>query len=169
MKKTPSLSLLIFVSFAAVLCFILVGFVLSVTWRMPIHNFNLWRLENNFQMIASSHPSDSTQLLFIKGVGNLFRGASNACDYFVGEFRISPGSKEGIMRWYKELSIRSFEGRAVSLEVYFIEDDFFKRYPGYEWREKLFRSSQSVPALGVPYLVLVSQSDYPPDGDIRCH
>jgi hypothetical protein len=136
---------------------------------MPIHNFNLWRLESNFQKIASFHPPDSTQLFFIKGVGNLFRGASNACDYFVGEFRISPGSREDIISWYEGLFVRSFENRATSLEVYFIEDDFFKRYPGYEWREKFYRSSQSVPALGVPYLVLVSQYDYPPDGDIRCH
>jgi len=109
MTRTYNITLRIFAGFGfIVFCLIVVLFAITM-WKAPLHQFNLWRLERNFQAIAPYHPADSNLLLKRKDFGGLFSGASNSCDYFVGEFRSAARSKEEITRSYNGLSIDSFD------------------------------------------------------------
>lgn len=151
-------------------CFI-VWFVAVTMWRAPIHQFNLWKLERNFEQIVSSHPDESQLLWHLKKFGNLFRAASNGCDYFVGEFRSATLSQREIVGAYKDIFVDSFDRtERVPVEIYFLDDEeTFGRYPWNEWREKMHKSLKTPSSLESEYLVFVAQTDYPPDGDIRCH
>ncbi len=154
----------------AVFC-VIIWFVAVAMWRAPIHQFNIWRLSDNFQSIKPFHPPDSRRLSKIKDFGNLFRGASNACDYLVGEFRIGGGPKEEVMQRYQGLVIKSFDSmEPVPIEFHFLDDEgFFKEEPlWFEWRENVRASFDLYAARGNPYIVFARQLDYPPYGDMRC-
>ena len=146
-------------------------FAAVTMWRMPIHQFNLWRLERNFHAIAATHPPDSKLLLKRKEFGGLFSAASHSCDYFVGEFRSAAHSKEDVRRAYRAFSIDSSDHtKRIPVEVHFFdEEEFFIDFPWYEWLAEL-RQSFNVPTIKDNlYLIFVSQTGYPPYGDLRCY
>lgn len=148
-------------------CFIVLVVADSI-WKIPIHQLNLWKLAGNFQEIK--HPSDSKLLSKVKGFGNLFRDASNGCDYLVGEFRVGRNSRDEIVRRYQELSINSFDRKErVLIEVHFLDDEkFFEDSLWFDWREKIRTSFNSKTAQGNLYTVFARQTGYSPYGDIRC-
>lgn len=153
-------------------CFV-VWFTVVAMWKAPIHQFNLWRLGRNFQHITLSHPPESKLLLSIKDFGNLFRGASNGCDYFVGEFRSAGDSKEKTRQNYGGLFVDSFDSaERIPVEVYFLDEEEFSYYfQWYGWQKKaskLLETLEASDARDDIYFVFVAQTDYPPDGDIRC-
>lgn len=156
-----------------VLVFFTVAFFVAVTmWHGPAHQFNVWKLRRHFNEVM--HPPESQTLKSIGGFGSLFRDASNGCDYLVGELRISTGQREEITRRYQGLSIRSFNGsERVPVEVKFLDDEeFFRQYmgsnPWREWREDILLSFDFRSMRGVPYIVFAEQTDFPPEGDMRC-
>lgn len=150
-------------------CFMAVFAVVS-SWRVPIHQINLWRLEAHFDGVIASHPLGSTLLLSVKDFGNLFRGASNGCDYFVGEFRSTTHPKEEVRRNYSGLFVGSFDKtERVPLEVYFLnEKEFSDTFQWYAWQETVSEFLETSVARDDIYVVFVMQTDFPPDGDIRC-
>lgn len=171
MKRTYSTLLKIAGAFGVIISPFIILFIVFMAWKIPIHNFNLWRLGGSFQTIAPLHPRHSKPLLEIKDFGGLFAGASNSCDYLVGEFRSAAYPKERIAQAYRGLLVPSFNHtELIPVEVHFADDEeFFESYPWHEWREKLYGSLGSAAIPGTVYAVFVSQTGYPPDGDFRCH
>ena len=56
----------------------------------------------------------------------------------------------------------------MSSGVYFIEGDEDFDNTWFEWKEKYLKNYKLKDGENV-YLVWMSDDDYPPDGDIRCH
>lgn len=157
---------------AVVGCIVLclsIGFAISISWKVPWHNFNLWRLDMNFQTISLHHPTDSKLLLKRRYVGGLYPSGSVSCSYFVGEFRSSALSREEIMRAYDGLTVTSFDRKTeLPVEVRFADEGFLDD-PWYEWREELLRSLSLSATEEVVYSVVVAHlyhSSY--FGDFRC-
>lgn len=160
-----------FAGFGLIVFLLIAAFFIIAMWRAPIHQFNLWTLGRNFKAVDSHHPENSKFVLKVKDFGNLFRAASNGCDYLVGEFRIGQGSKGEIMRRYQGLVIKSFDSlEPIPIEFHFLDDDdFFKEESlWFEWRENVRASFDLYAARGNPYIVFAEQTDYPPYGDFRC-
>lgn len=152
----------------AVFC-IIVWFVVVITWKMPLHNYQLWKMQRTFRSAMQSvHPAESRLLAEMAEFGNF--GNSNHCDYFVGEFRSSPLSKEKVLEKYAAVATSSFVGnRLIETGVYFIDEEFFKKdYLLSEWLSKYV--PDYVPSLDNAAYLIYSEDDMnPPDGDIRCH
>ncbi len=142
------------------------------SWKAPIHQFNLWKLENNFRKVQ--HPAHSKLLTKLTGFGNLFRGASNGCDYLVGELRVENGPQESITKWYQGISIKPFDDtEPVPIEIKFIDDEEFSEGhhwygPWFSWYEKIRESFNWKEMHMTPYVIFAKQTDYPPYGDVRC-
>ena len=149
-----------------------VVFVVLTSWKAPIHQFNLWKLEKNFREVE--HPVHSKLLTRLTGFGNLFRGASNGCDYLVGELRVNGNSQKDTARFYQNLSIRPFDdSERVPLEIKFFDDkefsgDYLWSRLWSDWYEKIRKSFNWPGIQGTPYVVFARQTDYPPYDDIRC-
>ena len=162
----------IFAVFGVSIFFIVAFFSVVTMWEAPVHQFNVWKLRKHFNEVT--HPPESQPLKSISGFGSLFRDASNGCDYLVGELRMSNGQREEIIRRYQGLSIESFNGSArVPVEARFLDDEeFFGEYiglnPWREWRENARLSFDFSSMRGVPYIVFAEQTDFSPDGDVRC-
>lgn len=149
-----------FALFGLLVFLFLLGFFAVTLWKMPIHQFNLWKLQKSFQMVVPSHPADSISVLDFKKFGGLFSSATNSCDYFVGEFRTSTDSKEDVREYY----------RPFPVQVRFADEDGLWIY--YPWSElygellrllKVFPDEQN----GL-YAIFVSEEVRPPYADFRC-
>jgi len=153
----------------AVFCVIL-WFIAVTMWEAPIHQFNLWTLGRNFKTVNSHHPEDSRFVLKVRDFGNLFRAASNGCDYLVGEVRVGKGSQEEIARYYQGLFIKSFDGTdPVPVEIrFFNKENWMDPYRWSDWRDKAQAYIESAALDGTPYMVFARQDGYPPYGDMRC-
>lgn len=142
------------------------------TWKIPLHNYQWYILQRHFR--EAEHPLGSKSLKKIEGFGNLFRAASNGCDYLVGELRVGDGSQEDIMLFYRGLSVRPFDDtEPVPIEVKFSDDEAFSEThrwsnPWFDWHEKIRKSFDFSKMRGIPYVVFAEQTGYPPYGDIRC-
>lgn len=149
-----------FAVFGAITFCIIVVFVVTTSWKMPIHQFNLWKLEKDFQAFTPSHPTDSIPVLAFKRFGGLFNSAANSCDYFVGEFRTGAGSKEDILEYYRNLSVHV---------RFWDEDDFWIYYPWSDLYGKLLLRIGKFPSeqKGL-YVVFISENVSPPYADFRC-
>ena len=171
MNRTSDIAKNIFAGFGLIIFLLIAVFVVVAMWRVPIHQFNLWRLGRNFMIIKSYHPEDSRYLLSVRDFGNLFRAASNGCDYLVGELRVGKGSQEEIARQYQGLFMKSFDGTApVLVEVHFFDkEDWMDPYPWSDWRDKAQSYADLTAIKGTFYMVFARQDSYPPYGDIRCH
>ena len=135
---------------------------------MPFHAYRLWSMQSQFRSdMRSVHPAESQLLTEVKEFG-LF-GNSNHCDYFVGEFRSSPLSKEAVRQRYASVITSSFIGdRLVETDVYFVDEDVFTHYPWREWLEKYVPDTRHITNQNT-YLIFSEDAGNPPDGDIRCH
>ncbi len=151
---------------------LILGFLILITWKIPIHNFNLWRLSKNFELVSVLHPLSSKKLLKFSDFGN-FGESGGQCGYIVGEFRVSQLNKEEIINHFndKNLTILSFkENKTIPIEIYFLDDDIFRYYPWSKWLLYLYQkkglSSQSS---SIVYLAIVQSYNHLADGDIRCY
>ena len=160
-----------FAGFGLIMFLLITAFVVMVMWKFPIHQFNLWRLGRNFRAVESYHPEDSKYLLSVGDFGNLFRATSNGCDYLVGEVRSGKGSQEDIARHYTDLFVKAFDNsEPVPAELHFFNDEnWMDPYDWSRWRDQAEPYAGTGAVRGVLYMVFARQTDYPPDGDIRCH
>lgn len=171
MSRASHIAMGIFACFGFIAFCLIILFGAVTMWKMPTHQFNLWRLEKNFHVVATAHPPDSKLLLKRKDFGGLFSAASHSCDYFVGEFRSTTRSKEDVKRAYSGLFIDSFDRtERIPVEIHFFdEEEFFIDFPWYEWLAELRKSFNVPPAMNTLYLIFASQTGYPPYGDLRCY
>lgn len=157
----------------AAILLLCIAFVLALTWRVPRHNANVRTFQKNFSTVI--HPKESRVLTPLTDVGNF--GNSNHCDYFVGEFRVSPLSKEELVQHYVMQLIAPpdtqngvWAGDPPSeskIEVSFTDSERFRWWP---WSEWLHAAEPFVPEQGeTAYLVYALESGYAPRGDYRCH
>lgn len=118
--------------------------------------------------MQSVHPVESHLLAEMAEFGNF--GNSNHCDYFVGEFRSSPLSKEKIREKYAAVATSSFiKDRLIETGVDFIDEEFFKTdYLSSEWLDKYLPDRRHITNENI-YLIYSEDAMNPPDGDIRCH
>lgn len=144
----------------SVLLLIILLFVLYLTYRIPLNNYHLMIFKDDFnKFVDQLHPQQSAYIAEVTETGNL-GGASNHCDFLVGEFRSSPLSKEMLKNNYFRDSLSS--------GVYFIDDDIFTESPWSEWKEKYLKDYKPKDNENT-YLVWISNDGNSPDGDIRCH
>lgn len=170
MSRTSDTAKNIFAGFGIIVFLAIAAFFVVVMWRAPIHQFNLWTLGRNFKVINSYHPKDSKYVLRVRDFGNLFRGASNGCDYLVGEVRVGKGSQEEIARYYHGLFIKSFDGTdSVPVEVsFFDKENWMDPYQWSDWRDKAQSYIDPAALDGALYMIFARQDGYPPHGDMRC-
>ncbi len=162
-----------FLTIIGLAVFILIlGFLILITWKMPIHNFNLWRLSKNFESVSAFHPLLSKRLLKFSDFGN-FGESGGQCGYIVGEFRVSQLTKEEILNYfnYKNLTILSFkEDKTIPLEIYFLDDDMFRYYPWSKWLLYFYqKKGLSNQSSSIVYLAIAQSYNHLADGDIRCY
>ncbi len=168
MSRAYHIALRIFSIFGVAIFCLILPFAIAITWKMPFHNYQLWKMQKNFRSTMQSvHPAESHLLAEMKEFG-LF-GNSNHCDYMVGEFRSSHLSKEMLRRAYAAVATSSFIGnRLVETDIYFTDEDIFTDYPWSEWLEKYLPDNRNA-AKENTYLIFSGDDGNPPDGDIRCH
>ena len=171
MTRASDIMIRIFAGFGLIVFCLIVLFTIVAIWKAPVHQFNLWILGRNFKTINPYHPGDSQYVLRIRDFGNLFRAASNGCDYLVGEFRSGKGSQEDIARQYNGLFIKSLDNTGpVPVEVRFFDNEnWMDPYTWSDWRDKAQKHADPATLQGALYMVFARQTDYPPYGDIRCH
>lgn len=161
-----------FSRFGFVVYCITIVFVAFMMWKMPSHQFNLWRMGRAFGVATDAyHPLDSKLLATVRDFGNLSDDTSYSCGYFVGEIRSTLYPQKNVRDMYSGLFVDSF-GRheRVPVEIHFFDEkNFFTRYP---WHERRARLQQTL-GISIPlndiYAVFISPADHPPYGDIRCH
>ena len=149
-------------------CFIIL-IVTDSTWKMPLHNYQLWTMQKHFRSIMqSAHPPSSRLRAEVAEFGNF--GQSSHCDYFVGEFRSSPLPKDKVLEQYAAVATSSFIGnRLIETGVYFVDEDFFgKDYLLSGWLEKYLPDHPHITDENI-YLIYSEDAMNSPDGDIRCH
>ena len=136
---------------------------------VPLHDLRLWRLEKNFQAVASYHPPESILLQKKTYLGGPYTHGSGTCDYFVGEIRSSPLSKKKIRQAYNSNSIKSFNnaGRIPLTVLFFDEERWTMNSPLGDWWDEWYGNLSAATAQTV-YFVFASQEGYPYLGDYRC-
>lgn len=168
MSRTYPIAIRIFAVFGIITFGAIVLFTVAITWKMPLHNYQLWKMQRNFRSTMQSiHPVQSELRAEMADFGNF--GNSNHCDYMVGEFRSSHLSKEKLRRAYAAVATSSFIGnRLVETDIYFTDEDIFTHYPWSEWLEKYIPDNRGA-ANENTYLIFSEDDGNPPDGDIRCN
>jgi len=167
-SRASDITMRVFAGFGLIVFCLLILFMLSITWKMPIHNYRLWAMQRHFR--SSMHPVHPTpsQLRSEMAEFGLF-GNSNHCDYFVGEFRSSPLSKEVLRQAYAVVATSSFIGdRLLETDVYFVDEDVFTHYPWSGWLEKYLPNHPRI-AHENTYLIFSEDAGNSPNGDFRCH
>lgn len=145
------------------------GVLFFLVYGVPLHDFRLWRLEKNYNVAVLYHPPESILLQKKKYLGGPYTHGSLTCDYFVGELRAAPLSKEKIRQTYNGHFIASFGIlKRIPLNVLFFDEDHWTmNSPLGDWWDEwyqnpLFATSSTV------YFVYASQEGYPFLGDMRC-
>lgn len=134
--------------------------ILSTVWGMPLHNFDLWRLERNFNITAPQyHPPESVLLEKKEYLGGPQEHGSLVCDLYVGELRSAPFSKE---------DIRAAYSGEKSFEVLFpAEDGWTMDSPLGNWWDE-WHESPIITASSTVYFVFFARRNIPFLGDMRC-
>lgn len=168
MKLAYYIGIRVFAIFGVPVFCLIVWYIVAVTWRMPIHNYQLKALQRYFRSaVLSLHPIQSEFRAEMAEFGNF--GNSNHCDYLAGEFRSSSLPREIIMQAYTGATILSFDKISrLPVEVYFTDEDAFTHPPWEEWLSKYLPYQSSV-ANKDTFLVFAASDLHPPNGDIRCH
>ena len=168
MKRICNVVIQILAPLGTIALCIIALFIIAITGTMPFHNYRLWMMQKQFRSAMQAvNPAQSELRAEMKEFGNF--GNSNHCDYFVGEFRSSPLSKEELLQRYASVATSSFVGnRLIEIGVYFIDADIFTGYPWSEWLEKYLPDKKHITNQNT-YLIFSEDADNPPDGDIRCN
>lgn len=142
----------------------------AVTWKTPIHQFNLWRLGRNFQVIDEYHPLDSELLGKIRDLGNLFEDPSHPCGYVVGEVRATRYSQEQLRQMYSGHTIDSWNHRQhIPLRLYIYDQEGRPLTTAWKkWHAKLPQSFRISSRPYNIYAIFILWGDDPPYGDLRC-
>lgn len=143
--------------------------IIMVTWKIPLHTYQLHVLQRHFHTEVRALP-ESILRTEMREFGNF--GQSNHCDYIVGEFRSSSLPKEEITQFYAGTSVHSFDKTSqLPVEIYFAEDlhevalhDYYLKH----WLEK-YIPTQKDAVYDRTYFVFTMSAMHPPDGDFRCH
>lgn len=148
--------------------FLIGWFILSITWKIPFHQYQLWKMQRNFRsQMRPVHPKESNLIAEVREFHS--SGMSNHCDYLVGEFRSTMLSKEAVLHAYAGVVTSSFIGnRLVETDVYFSDEDIFMHDPWDKWLEKYLPDHSSLMHENA-YLIFSSDDGNSPEGDIRCH
>lgn len=132
---------------------------------VPIHDFNLWRLEKSFAYTTIRHPSDSVLLEKKVYLGGPDTHGSGRCVYAVGEMRASILAEGDIRRTYQDVSVKFGNKLRLPLKVFFADGkDWPQESPFVDWQDELWNMPQGESVL---YVVYVS-TKYPFLGDWRC-
>jgi len=132
--------------------------ILFLTWKMPFNSYKLITFQKNFeQSINKLHPAESRLIAKVAEVGNWTDGTY--CEFFVGQFRSSPLSKEELEKKYPY--------DFFTTGVYFFDDNENLGSPWSDWKEKYLKNYKTKEGENI-YLVWISNDDNSPDGDIRC-
>ena len=124
---------------------------------VPIHDFNLWKLETKYELLGRYHGAGSIVLAKKKYLGGPDTHGSQTCSYVVGEVRLSTRSKGEISRTYRNSSI----------SILFVDDVPWPTIsPFAEWQDELYQLPERVE--GNIYLAYVKEEGYPYFGDLRC-
>ena len=136
---------------------------------IPLHDFRLWMLEKNFHAAASYHPPESVLLQKKTYLGGPDEHGSETCNFFVGELRSSPLSKEELRQAYNGSSIRSFSNLSrIPLKILFFDQERWTMdSPLGDWWDEWY-GNLSTSTAQTPYFVFASQEGYPYLGDYRC-
>ena len=167
-NKQPRLvRCIICVLVVAVMLFGVLLYVLSK--GVPLHDIRLWQLERNFEASTSYHPRTSTVLQRRTYLGCPYTHGSLSCDFFVGELRKAPLSKEEIRRAYDGRSIQSFDnsGQVLLKVLFFDEESWPVNSPLGDWWDE-WRESPLIATSGTVYFVFAAQTGYPFLLDYRC-
>ncbi len=163
MRIAAALSILVFFCAAA--------FLLFMSWKIPVHNYQLYVLQKHFRhTMQPIHPPQSTLIAEMAEFGNF--GNSNHCDYLVGEFRSSALPREEVQKAYGEVKVLSFDGVShLPLEIYFAETLREAAEHDYYWQSWLetYLPAQKHALYQDTYFVSVASDMHSPDGDLRCH
>lgn len=158
--------------FIILVLFVISWVVLDFVILIPIHNYHLHFIEDQFTEINTRNLAQS-RLLSKKAAVDHW-GNSNLCDYYAGQFRASTLSQEEIKKNYEGLTIPSYKGdenSPLNIEVIFLDEEWFKSQDSYYWSDWWEENSLGVnlQANETPYLVFVSSDSHPGVGDIRCN
>lgn len=95
-------------------------FVAVIWWGVLSHDWNLYRLQWNFNQF---HHLSGTKLLLKKKELGLLIGNSNHIDYFVGEVRRYNGNRAKILEFYKNKTIwNPISHDRYDVQVVFLDD-----------------------------------------------
>ena len=143
--------------------------LIFISGGILLHTLMLWGLERNFQVVASYHPRESILIEKKTYLGGPSEHGSLVCDFFVGELRSSPLSKEKVRQAYNGSSIRSFSNLSrIPLKVLFFDEErWTMNSPLGDWWDEWY-GNLSTSTAQTPYLVFASQEGYHFLGDQRC-
>ena len=171
MSRAFDITMRVFAGLGIISFSLLILLVVMEMWKMPVHQFHLWKLGRNLQEIDAYHPLDSELLANISRLKDFPSNSSRSCNYLVGEIRSTKYAPEDVRLQYSGVFVHASAGmERLPVDVHFFgEEEFFMAYPWNEWRTKLRQSLGMFAALSNVYAVFVSQPIRPPYGDFRCH
>jgi hypothetical protein len=141
---------------AVVFVFLLGVFVFSFLHGEPVHDINLWMLENSFYAKDIPHPEDSIVAENKKYLGGPSLHGGNRCVYAVGEVRTAPLSKEEIKRAYQNATIH-YWNTTLPLRMLFIDEHGPYTLPYVTWQDDLVDiSKRSAAGEDTVYVVYAS-------------
>lgn len=160
----------IIASILAVIALAFGGLLFFLVHGVPLHDFRLWRLEKSFKAAAPLyHPSESMLLQKKQYLGGPYDHGGLHCDFFVGELRAAPTSKEEIRRAYNNQYVRVWGSRKQTplRTLFFDEGTWEMELPLTVWWGEWYESPLLATSSTV-YFVYVSQEGYSFLGDMRC-
>ena len=151
---------------------VFVAFVLyffSMFLGIPIHDFNLWRLEQRYKEIKEFHPAATKLVKPKKYLGGPDEHGSWACVYAVGEIRRTKLTKQDIQKAYKHVPAFGTPKYPAKFEIHFSD---FTGMPLFDplstWLYDLEAVAKSASTSDLFYLIYTGQENIPFWGDTRC-
>lgn len=145
---------------------VLAVFVILCLWLlalgMPLHDFNLVRLQQRYENIA--HPAGTVSLRKMTYLGGPDEHGSQTCVYAVGELRRSSIPRDVVKMAYEKSA--GINRGNVPLQIFFAHTGpLLLTSPLYDWLIELEEAKDA--SAGTVYLVYDAQ-EVPFWGDYRC-
>ncbi|GEM_PF-1532733 len=148
---------------------VFIMYVFSMLFGIPVHDFNLWRLENRYEKISNFHPSGTKFVKSEKYLGGPSTHGSWQCVYAVGEIRSTKLSKQEIQQAYKNVPSFGTRRYPAKFELHFSDFESMPLImPITYWLDDLEYTAKSSTSTGLFYLIYVAQEEVPFWGDTRC-
>lgn len=126
-------------------------------YGVPIHDFNLWMLQKDFNAHVR-HPDSSIFIEKKTHLGGPSEHGSHTCVYAVGEIRSAPLTREAIEQAYRKV--------APSSQMLFMEDESLES-PLDMWGDELMDIAGATSTTDTLYVTYLMKT-YPFLGDLRC-